>query len=43
MAGQPAEPVVELGREEEVKEEIPAGDQADAKPDRKARFLLFGR
>lgn len=39
MAGEPAEPT-ELGGEAETEEQI--GDDVDAKPDRRGRFLLFG-
>ena len=39
-AGEPAEPS-ELGAETE--EATLTGDQTDAKPDRRGRFLLFGR
>lgn len=38
MAGEPAEPT-ELGAEEGTL----VGDVTDAKPDRRGRFLLFGR
>lgn len=40
MAGEPVEPT-ELGGEVEEGEQ--PGDQTDAKPDRRGRFLLFGR
>lgn len=38
MAGEPTKPT-ELG----VEEGEMVGDQTDAKPDRRGRFLLFGR
>lgn len=38
MAGEPAKPT-ELEGEEEL---AGAGDETDAKPDRRGRFLLFG-
>ena len=44
MAGKPEEGT-ELGGEEEEEEEEEGrlvGDEADAKPDRRGRFLLFG-
>lgn len=40
MAGEPAEPT---GLGSEAEEGQLTGDDIDAKPDRKGRFLLFGR
>lgn len=40
MAGEHVEPT-ELG--DEVEEGKQLGDESDAKPDRRGRFLLFGR
>lgn len=40
MAGKPVEPT---GLGGEVEEGKLGGDETDAKPDRRGRFLLFGR
>lgn len=42
MAGETAE-TPELGAQVEEEEQQEQGDQADAKPDRRGRFLLFGQ